>query len=471
MNEIRKSAIAGSWYPGRPDVLRADIERYLDKATIEPVQGAITSIVVPHAGYMYSGAIAAHAYKLLKGRVFDSVVVVGPSHRLPFQGASVYAAGGFETPLGVVPVDEALARKIMAANPLIREFPPAHSQEHSVEIQLPFLQIALGSFSFVPIVMGSQDDETCRILAEAISNATSGSNILVVGSSDLSHFHGYEEAVRLDARVLRHLEKMDYRSLLSDLDSGDCEACGGGPMAVAILAAQKIGAHGSKMLRYANSGDVTGDRGSVVGYAAAVFYKEGEIRDVETQGKVGVDMGLTVAEQKRLLAIARASIVSSLAGKEEPSFDNESGALREKRGAFVTLKKRGHLRGCIGFIEAKKPLDRTVFEMARAAAFEDPRFSPLKESELKDLAIEISVLTPFEKIRGPKEIEIGRDGLYIVKGYRSGLLLPQVAAEYEWDGLTFVEETCRKAGLSSDAWKSPEATLYRFSAQVFGDEI
>jgi AmmeMemoRadiSam system protein B len=270
--DIRKSVIAGTWYPGSPKVLRTDIEDFFLHAPDVKIEGSIRGLIVPHAGYVYSGQIAAIAYKMIKRETFDAVLVLGPSHRTFFHGVSIYDRGGYETPLGILPVDVTLANDIMAQSEIISYIPAAHSQEHSIEIQLPFLQVVLGKFGFVPIVMGEQDRETCENLAEGIVNAINGRNILIVGSSDLSHFHSYEKAVKLDSVVLKRIEKMDGRGLLEDLEKNLCEACGGGPAAVAMMVSEKLGAERAKLLKYANSGDVTGDRRRVVGYASAIFY-------------------------------------------------------------------------------------------------------------------------------------------------------------------------------------------------------
>ena len=270
--DIRKSVIAGTWYPGSPKVLRADIEDFFLHAPDVKIDGSIRGLIVPHAGYVYSGQIAAIAYKIIKRETFDAVLVLGPSHRAFFHGVSIYNRGGYETPLGIVPVDVTLANDIMAQSEIISYIPDAHSQEHSLEIQLPFLQVVLGEFRFVPLVMGEQDRETCENLAESIVNAINGRNVLIEGRSDLSHFHSYEKAVKLDSVVLKRVEKMDGMGLLEDLEKNLCEACGGGPAAVTMVVSKKLGADRARLLKYANSGDVTGDRRSVVGYASAVFY-------------------------------------------------------------------------------------------------------------------------------------------------------------------------------------------------------
>jgi len=271
--EIRRSVIAGSWYPGDPKILRSKIEGYLRNVPDLDIGGEVIGLVAPHAGYIYSGQVAAYAYKQIRGKVYDAVIVVSPSHHYHFEGVSLYRNGGYETPLGVVPVNEELSEKLLAASPLVADLPAAHAGEHALEIQLPFLQVALGAFTLVPLVMGSQDKQTCEGLAEAIHQAA-GANVLIVGSSDLSHFHSYNEAVRMDKIVINRLAGMDAPGLLRDLSAGYGEACGGGPAATTLMAAVKRGAGRAEILRYANSGDVTGDRGNVVGYVAAAFLRD-----------------------------------------------------------------------------------------------------------------------------------------------------------------------------------------------------
>ena len=273
MNTLRKSVIAGSWYPGSPSVLRRDIENYFNSVSELKLKGEVVGLIAPHAGYIYSGKIAAHAYNLIREEKYDVVIVIGPSHRVAFHGVSVFSMGGFETPLGIVPVAEDMAEKIINLSKIAVDIPKAHLQEHSVEIQIPFLQVALGDFSFLPLVMGDQDANTCQELAKAIYEAAHGKKILIVGSSDLSHFYSYNMAKKMDAIALEYLKNGDAAGLLRSLENGEVEACGGGPMAVAMLVARLMGADKAHLLKYANSGDVTGDKSSVVGYAAAVYCK------------------------------------------------------------------------------------------------------------------------------------------------------------------------------------------------------
>jgi AmmeMemoRadiSam system protein B/AmmeMemoRadiSam system protein A len=469
MGEIRESAVAGSWYPKNPDILSRDIKGYLENAKKEKIEGEIVGMVSPHAGYVYSGQVAAYAYKLIEGKSFDAVVVVAPSHYVGFRGFSLWDRGGYRTPLGLVPVDIELSKSIMERSREFQFIPEAHSKEHSLEMQIPFLQVALKSFKLVPIVVEPEWSwEGCQTLARSLSETVRGRRVLLVASTDLSHFHSYGKAVELDRIVTDRIDRLDPEGLSRDLRSNRAEACGGGPVVAVMLAAKALGANQGKTLKYLNSGDVTGDRSRVVGYAAGVFYAAaGGAEKMKEEKKVGVDLGLNAEEKKLLHQIARTVIENRAKGKPLPEFNVDAPILKENRGAFVTINKKGQLRGCIGYIEGRGPLYKTVIEMAEAAAFRDPRFSPVKDRELPELEIEISVLTPLRKITDVNEIEVGKHGIYIKKGWYSGLLLPQVATEYNWDRQTFLEHTCQKAGLPTHAWKDKGAEIYIFSADIF----
>lgn len=465
---IRESAIAGTWYPGDPKVLRAQVQDFLERAKVPRLQGDLIGIIAPHAGYMYSGQVAAYAYKVLQGRSFQRVVVVAPSHYVYFRGVSVWPTGGFRTPLGVVRVDEDFCRRLMGASRVVDDIPQAHVREHALEIQLPFLQVVLGDFELVPLVMGDQEPSTIKDLAKALAELLrgDGKGTLLVASTDLSHFHPYSKAMELDHRVLKRVEALDPEGLLADLEEKRCEACGGGPMVSVMMASMALGVSKAVVLKYANSGDVTGDKASVVGYMAAALLKAGDPQEEEY-------LGLGEEEKRLLKRIAEEVIRSRALGRPLPTFEVPYPKLWEKRGVFVTVRKHGQLRGCIGYVRGVKPLWEAVVDMAQAAAFEDPRFPPLKPEELRDLELEISVLTPLRRLKGsPEEIlrqvQVGKHGLMIEKPpYHSGLLLPQVASEYGWDAETFLEETCYKAGLPASAWKDPTARVYVFSAEVF----
>jgi AmmeMemoRadiSam system protein B/AmmeMemoRadiSam system protein A len=471
MENVRPPAVAGTFYPADPSRLSKQINDFLAQAPKTEVKGEIVALISPHAGYVYSGGVAAYAYKLLEGLKYDVVVVVAPSHYAPFHGASVYSTGGYQLPTGIIPIHEQLAKQIINQHDAIDFVPKAHAREHSLEVQLPFLQQVLGDFKLVPIVMGSQDMGTCQILAQAIASSVKGYRALIVASSDLSHFYQYDKAVQLDRIVQEKVNNFDPEGLSRDLGQRICEACGGGPIVTVLMAARLLGADKAQVLKYANSGDVTGEKDRVVGYMAAVAYKsqaagKGEIES-EGNEKVGVDMGLTDEEKKKLHHIASETIEKTCQGDVPPHFTSLTSRLKEKRGAFVTLKKNGRLRGCIGYIMALKPLYLTIEEMAQAAAFNDPRFPPVTSAEVPELEIEISVLTPLRKITNVDEIIIGRDGIYLKQGLNTGLLLPQVATENHWNRTTFLQNTCRKAGLPSNAWQDKDIEIYIFSADIF----
>ena len=270
---IRRASVAGTWYPGAAPALAAAVDRYLAAADGQAA-GDLTDLVAliaPHAGLMYSGAVAAHAYRQLRDRPVGLVVLVGPSHFLAFEGVAIYRAGGFETPLGVADVDEECAAAIMAAAPIVHERPAAHAREHSLEMQLPFLKRVLPAARIVPLIVGRQTAETARALGDALGAVLEGRNAVLVASTDLSHYHDAATAARLDAVVINHVSNFDADGLQAALDAEPEHACGGGPTVAVLRAARHLGARDAVILRYADSGDVSGDKSAVVGYLAAAL--------------------------------------------------------------------------------------------------------------------------------------------------------------------------------------------------------
>lgn len=470
--KIRRPAVAGSFYPADPEELARTVDDLLAGAPAREIEGDLVALISPHAGYIYSGHVAAHGYSLLRGSNISRVVVISPSHIGAFPGAAVYDGDAYETPLGVIPVDKRFAQRLADSHMLLRlvgyghDWREGYRGEHALEVQLPFLQRALGKFELVPVVMGDQGYETCRVLGRELARLIRGPETLVVASSDLSHFHPYNEAVEMDKKVTDAVERWDFYSLSRNIQEERWEACGGGPVVAAMIAAEKLGASRSTLFRYANSGDVpAGDDERVVGYASMGLIDDGtHARIADT-----VDFELTAKEKEQLLQIARAAAESAVRTGKKIEVGEATGILGAQLGAFVTLEIDGQLRGCIGYTIPHQSLQETVRDVAALAAIRDSRFPPVSETELKQLDYEISVLSPLRYVTDIDQIEVGRHGLMIKQSQVEGLLLPQVAAGRGWDTRTFLEATCRKARLEKDAWKNDITDIFAFTAVVFGE--
>ena len=270
MKAVRPAAVAGSWYPGTAPALSSAVDGYLARATRD-VAGDLVAIVAPHAGLMYSGPVAAHAYRLLTGRTFDVAVLVGPSHFVAFDGVAVHAGEGFATPYGVAPIDADCAAALMRATPVVHERAPAHAREHSLEMQLPFLQRVAPGIAIVPLLMGRQTPDTARALADGLAAVLRGRHALLVASTDLSHYRDAASAATLDAVVIDHVAQFSADGLQAALVAQPEHACGGGPTVAVMRAARDLGARDAVVLQYGDSGDVSGDKSAVVGYLAAAF--------------------------------------------------------------------------------------------------------------------------------------------------------------------------------------------------------
>jgi len=270
--------VSGMFYPGNPEVLRRDIEQYLEEANFDAVEGDVVGMVSPHAGYVYSGPVAAYGYKALLGKVYDTVIIIAPSHREYFEEVAIQSKGGYRTPLGIVDIDEDISEEILKESNAVNINIKAHTGEHSLEVQLPFLQTVLNSFKLVPLVMGSQDLQICEELSRCLYEVIkkSSKHFLIVGSSDLSHYYPYDKAVKIDNIIVKHLEKFNIQGLAEDFNRNRCEACGFGTIITTMKISERCGATASRVLKYANSGDVSGDKSGVVGYVSGVFYKPAE---------------------------------------------------------------------------------------------------------------------------------------------------------------------------------------------------
>ncbi len=454
----RKPIASGTYYTSNPELLSSQIDSFLQhaKKTLASSEKLI-ALIAPHAGYPYSGQVAASAYRLVQGKDYETVVIIGPAHQYGFKGCSIYLRGGFETPLGIAAVDETLASEISRASGY-GYIPEAHAEEHSLEVQIPFIQKTLPKAKIVPIVMGYQTRTTIITLANSLSKVLPGKKVLVVASTDMSHFLPKKDANDIDANTASLIKSFNTDLLLTKVQQEENIMCGGGPVISTLLYAQKRENAKVDVLDYADTSQSQYEKPEswVVGYLSAAIIAE------NPSGQ----FALTTEEKGELLKLARQAINEFIKQNKVVEYKTQDLNLLSPKAAFVTLNKNGQLRGCIGYIEPVYPLYQTVIQAAILAACRDQRFPPVSAEELDDLEIEISVLTPLKKIDSPKLVEVGKHGLVISQGDKRGLLLPQVAVENHWSRETFLKEACLKAGLPLDAWKSG-ADIYIFEAIVF----
>lgn len=477
---IRSPAVAGAFYPGEKNKLEKTIRGFLKNVPDKEIEGEIIAGIAPHAGYVYSGQVAAYTHKYLAETDFETIVIIG--HNTPYEDmvAFLSEADIFRTPLGDVPVDKNMVKEILAFHPRIIAHEGVHSREHTVEVQLPFLQFLKKKFKIVPILFGVPNKENCKILADAIIKASKNKKVAVLASTDMTHYPSYKDAYDIDNSTLKIIEKLDIEKLFSHLAEQESKGvrnlstalCASGGVGTAIIFAKEKGANNVEILKYANSGDVpAGDKSKVVGYGAAVITGKKAIIKEPEESKM-----LNENQRKKLLQIARQTIEEYLKDNEIPKIEVNDPVLKQKAGCFVTLNKHGRLRGCIGHFDADTPLFEIVSKMAIQSSNHDSRFPPVKLEEMKDIEIEISVLSPLRPTDNPLSIKKGIHGIYIKekKGYRGGTYLPQVwiehfpdkDAEYFWTHLSEY-----KAGLPSDAWKYPERyEILIYDAAVFSEE-
>jgi len=461
---IRKPVWAGKFYPGSKADLLDTIRHLTRKAEKSPLpdapSGKLKALILPHAGYIYSGWTAAHASRVLKGRRFSKVLLLGPDHRVGFRNGAVSEAKAWETPIGLVRLHND-ARSLVKGSDRYKPVPESDAMEHSLEVILPFLQVYLNRFELVPVVLGPGSID--RIAGDL--DPLLDENTLLVISSDLSHYLSYDEAVSTDRETLRTILNLSAEAFSARHNA----ACGRNPILVGMNLARRHGWH-PQLLHYANSGDTAGGKDRVVGYAAIAFY--GDAMDDQKKAREP----LSDTNGQVLVRLARRTIEEKLGSasqipKEDktllasPRFDN-------RRGTFVTLKIGGDLRGCIGSLTADESLREGVKRNAINAAFRDPRFGPLTAAELDQVDIEVSILTE------PRELEFtdgddlisklrpNIDGVIIKKGFARSTFLPQV-----WEQLpgpeAFLSHLCRKAGLPADAWQQPGLKVSTYQVQYF----
>ena len=484
---VRPATQANRFYDGNAQRLSQEVDSFLALHRESTDSRRVAALIVPHAGYYYSGNVAASAYMALNlKQPYKWIFLLGPSHHEWLDGASVNTeADYYATPLGNVKVDRETAMKLTTnftndtnlsatkdgKDSVFFYRPEAHDREHCLEVQLPFLQRRLGEVPpIVPVIISTNDFRKLQQMAEALKPYFTDENLFII-SSDFSHYPTYADAYEVDARTGKAIESGNVGQFIAAIEenarSGKrnlaTSACG--ELAIITLMLMLDSQYEVKHLMYQNSGDIGDtDHSRVVGYHSFAILRNGTDGNGQTQ--TNKDFALSDDDKRKLKEIALQSIKDSLDGKPVSHPSSLTSHLSEKCGAFVSLHKRGHLRGCIGHFGEDTPLYEIVAEMARAAAFEDPRFMPVSREELGDIDIEISVLTPMRRIQSLDEFELHRHGIYIRKGYRSGTFLPQVADEVNWTKEEFVGHCSQdKAGLGWNGWK--DAELYVYEAIVF----
>ncbi len=464
---IKAPNVAGQFYPSTPSKLRDMIRSFLDKAEPKKSNGNIRGIIAPHAGYIYSGPVAAWAYKSVSSLKPSTVILLSPSHTMRFKGAALLEADAYRTPLGKVTIDLALVRKLATEKSWLTLSRKPFEREHALEVHLPFLQFIFGSkFKLVPIIIGEQTPAFARQFS-ALLEYVDVDSTLIVASTDMSHYFSRERAQAMDSKTLQLIEKLDSQGLFQSCVKKDSQLCGMGPVLCLMEMARRFSSPSARILRYADSGHASGDTKRVVGYCS-VLLTGGKLMPPEEHNDAAAL--LSAEDKKNLLTLARQSITTWLNTRKYPDFTPQSDIMKKELAVFVTLHKKGSLRGCIGHMEPRFPLYDAVRRMAVQSATGDPRFPDVRSQELDEIDIEISVLTPMEKVNDVKQdIRIGRDGLLLRAGRYQGVFLPQVPVEQKWNLDEYLSNLSRKAGMfDGNGWK--KGTLYTFQAIVFGEK-
>ena len=489
--KVKQSNLSGRWYSSDAPELSKQIDSLMKGSDKKKAFNDAIAMILPHAGYVYSGKIAAAGYQVIgdpgQSRINpDIIVIMGPSHYSGFHGCSLLDADYFETPLGKVKINREIGDKLQKDNLFIKN-PSAFDQEHSIEIHLPFLQRIFGArlnsdVQVLPILVGELDDSDAQRAAATIAASVADSRPLFIVSTDFTHYgpnFGYEpfrneggqstsvKLKELDGGAVDLICKKDLAGFSRYVETTRITICGRNPIKIAL--ALPVTGFKAEKLAYDTSGNITGDYGNSVSYAAILVSGRLEGAALKNKDKSSY---YTTEEKNYLLKAARDNIRSWLKKRRGIRFfpNDVPKRLMEKRGVFVTLEKKGNLRGCIGYLTGLKPLVQAVLDNSYNAAFKDPRFPPVTADELSGISIEISVLTEPALVKSADEIKTGRDGIIIERGAYRGLLLPQVATEQGWDRDTFLDHACLKAGLPAGSWKDGVTKIYRFQAIVFGEE-
>lgn len=467
----RQPVAAGRFYAADKETLQKDLAGLFGSCVKSPGRTDIRAIISPHAGYVFSGRTAASAFSAIDpGKTFRNIFVIGSSHVLAFEGASVYNSGDFITPLGKVKVNKEIADKLKNDNKLFNFPVDAHRQEHSIEVQLPFIQYYFkGNQQIVPIIIGTNNKENIKKIAEILRPWFTAENLFVI-SSDFSHYPSYRTAKEIDNATANAIVTGDPQKFLNTLrnnsDKGEegllTSMCGWTSGLLLLYLAEGDRNLEFKKIDYSNSGDSDfGSKDEVVGYNAIILAekKSSSARPESLTDEIS----FSSEESEQLIALARDNIRSLLYDRKKITVDKSvlPAVFKIPMGAFVTLKINNNLRGCIGRFISEEPLYQVVLESSKSSAFEDPRFQPLTREEFAKTNIEITVLGPLKKINNINEIVLGKHGIYIKKDFRSGTMLPQVATENGWSVEEFLGYTSRdKAGIGWDGWKNAEIFIY-----------
>ncbi len=472
---VRQPAVSQAFYPADPVELKNKISGFLSSTNKQIGNDQMVKLlIVPHAGYDYSGMVASTGFKEIENQEYDKVILLGSSHQHYFKGVVIDENTVWKTPLGQVPIDLITAQGIVDSSESFHFSTRAHADEHTLEVELPFLQTVLGEFKIVPILLGQTTDEDINQLANAIFNHLTPTTLIVV-STDLSHYPNYEIANSIDERTINSIltgdpVKFDQKlaeQRLQNYPNVETLVCAENAVKTGMKVVEKISREGNwTLLKYANSGDTAGEKSRVVGYAAMAFsQKKSNLQSSNVQ------KGLKKDEKDKLLDIARETLESYIRSGEKPGFMIEDAGLQSKQGVFVTLTKNGELRGCMGEFNPETPIWQTVIDQTVIAASEDPRFPPVLTEELDQLQIEISLLSEPRAVGSWQEIELGKHGVIVRKGSQSGTYLPQVGKEQDWQNVEeFLASLCQeKAGLPIDCYKDRETELLVYTADLFSE--
>lgn len=472
---IKEPNVSGQFYDANSSRLSSQIDRFFNLADVNQVKQHVDILIAPHAGYVYSGAVAAHSFKAVSANKYNAIVILAPSHYFGFSGISVWTKGGFKTPLGIVEVDQEFAQGLTKNETEIYDKPEVFEKEHSLEVEIPFIQRTFPGVKIVPVIMGQPSFKLLEKFSEKLNSLIGQrGGVLIVVSTDLSHYHDDGTARRMDGQAIEAVKGLQAEKIFEQCATREMEMCGCIPVTAAVLLAKQKELDTVDVLRYANSGDVTADKSRVVGYTSIIMYKKSfEERAPAINNKnEKQNSTLGLEQKKRLLEIAVDTINEFVKSGKVPKLNEVDPRLQNEEGAFVTIHNHGRLRGCIGNIIGQGPLYKTIQKLAILSSSKDTRFDPVKESELKDLDIEVSVLTKPRIIKNVDEIILGIHGVIVSKGpSHSGVFLPQVATETGWSKEEFLSQLCsQKAGLPADCWKNPKTQIEIFTAEVFSEK-